>query len=194
MGHVVDVDDRAIDRLDRQVVELLDRVGLPFSLMLYSNPPTFSVPAGMISFWAFTALTTSFAETPCSAVGADRDRPGSGAACGHKGTGSRRRRHRQAGCARICWRDRRALAPGSTPRQRELQQGLGYRSELAYRQIDVRSLVKEVFDDRYAVQRLRPGARRFGEIQRGLRLAKNILSAPAQDDGGWRPWGTAPSR
>ena len=61
---VAHVNHRAVDGLDRQVVQGIHRGGLPFSSTLYSRLPTFTVPLGITRFWALTAFAMSVGESP----------------------------------------------------------------------------------------------------------------------------------
>ena len=63
VGDVAHIDDRAVDLLDRQVVDLFQRTGLAFSATFQSNLPSFWSPAGNIRFCTVIVLTTSSADT-----------------------------------------------------------------------------------------------------------------------------------
>ena len=69
VGHVVDVDDRAVHRLDGQIVQIVNTVGAELVSTWYSKRSILMVPEGAIMFCAPMALTTSAGDSPlaCSA-------------------------------------------------------------------------------------------------------------------------------
>ena len=82
---VAHVDRGAVHRLDRQVVQLVDGVGAVVELHIVFERPILAVPAGMIWFWAASAVLPRPRPTdPWPAAPGDRGRSGSAVPCRHK--------------------------------------------------------------------------------------------------------------